>query len=226
VPVFGLDALGSAAYGPEAALTVLIPLGLGGLRYIVPLSAIIVTLLLLVYFSYRQTIDGYPAGGGAYTVAGQNLGRHMGLLAGASLLLDYLLNVSVGISTGIGALISAVPRLQPHTLGLCLLVLGTIVVANLRGVRDTGVLRRLPTLCFVASLLIILGIGFSKMFAAGGHPISLSPMPHGTGAVAGVGLWLLLQSFASGCTALTGVEASVTEYRPLSSQRVKTRNGP
>ena len=116
IPVFGLDALSSAAYGPEAALTLLIPLGLMGVQYIVPVSAAIVGLLTIVYFSYRQTIDAYPHGGGSYTVASENLGEGAGLLAAAALMIDYMLTAAVGISAGVGALISAVPSLQPHTL--------------------------------------------------------------------------------------------------------------
>jgi amino acid transporter len=116
VPIFGLDALSSAAYGPEAALTVLLPLGAAGIAYIRPLSTAIIVLLAIVYISYRQTIGAYPTGGGSYTVARENLGPTMGLLAAAALMIDYLLNVAVGISAGVGALISAVPRLQPHTL--------------------------------------------------------------------------------------------------------------
>src|SRR5689334_24017467 len=126
IPIFGLDALSSAAYGPEAALSLLIPMGLLGVQYIVPVSAAIITLLVIVYFSYRQTIEAYPTGGGSYTVARQNLGARVGLVAGAALMLDYLMNVAVGIATGVGALASAVPTLQPHTLGLCLIVLGVI----------------------------------------------------------------------------------------------------
>src|SRR5215471_13531417 len=118
IPIFGLDALSSAAYGPEAALTLLIPLGLLGVRYIVPVSVAIVVLLTIVFFSYRQTIEAYPKGGGSYTVATQNLGKNSGLLAAAALMIDYILTASVGISAGIGALISAVPSLQPHTLEL------------------------------------------------------------------------------------------------------------
>ena len=136
VAVFGLDALGSAAYGPEAALTVLIPLGLLGLRYVFSVSCVIVCLLLVVYTSYLQTIGAYPNGGGAYTVAGQNLGARYGMLAGAALILDYLLNVCVAISTGIGALVSAIPQLQPHTLALCLGVLAILTLVNLRGMRE------------------------------------------------------------------------------------------
>ena len=110
IPIFGLDALSSAAYGPEAALTLLIPLGLLGVHYIVPVSAAIVSLLAIVYFSYRQTIEAYPQGGGSYTVASENLGDGAGLLAAAALMIDYVLTAAVGISAGVGALISAVPE--------------------------------------------------------------------------------------------------------------------
>src|ERR1700726_586405 len=110
IPTFGLDALSSAAYGPEAALTILLPLALIGLRYIVPLTGAVIVLLVIVYFSYRQTIAAYPQGGGSYTVAKENLGEGAGLLAASALMIDYLLNVAVGISAGIGALVSAVPH--------------------------------------------------------------------------------------------------------------------
>src|SRR5580693_6331906 len=116
VAVFGLDALSSAAYGPEAALTVLRPLGELGVAYIIPLSLGIIALLTIVYFSYRQTIEAYPAGGGSFTVARENLGNFPGLLAGAALMIDYILNVAVGISAGVGALVSALPALQPPAL--------------------------------------------------------------------------------------------------------------
>src|SRR6202142_2038432 len=131
IPIFGLDALSSAAYGPEAALTLLIPLGLLGVKYIVPVSTAIVILLVIVFFSYRQTIEAYPHGGGSYTVAGQNLGEGAGLLAAAALMIDYILTASVGISAGVGALISAAPSLQPHTLGLCLAVLLILTIVNM-----------------------------------------------------------------------------------------------
>src|SRR5208282_667110 len=111
IPIFGLDALSSAAYGPEAALTLLIPLGVAGVQYIVPVSMAIVVLLGIVYFSYRQTIEAYPNGGGSYTVATENLGPNAGLLAAAALMIDYILTAAVGISAGVGALISAVPSL-------------------------------------------------------------------------------------------------------------------
>src|ERR1700735_2704951 len=123
IPIFGLDALTSAAYGPEAALTLLIPLGLLGLNYIVPVITAILVLLVIVYFSYRQTIEAYPNGGGSYTVASENLGSGAGLLAAAALMIDYVLTAAVGISAGVASLISAFPRLQPHTLALCLVIL-------------------------------------------------------------------------------------------------------
>src|SRR6266851_8044165 len=129
VATFGLDALSSAAYGPEAALTILLPLGAAGLAYIVPLTMAIVILLGVVYVSYRQTIAAYPTGGGSYTVARENLGPNAGLLAAAALMIDYVLTVAVGISAGVGALVSAAPNLQPHTLAICLgiLVLITLI---------------------------------------------------------------------------------------------------
>src|SRR6201998_33204 len=159
IPIFGLDALSSAAYGPEAALTLLIPLGLAGIGYIVPISLTIVVLLSIVYFSYRQTIQAYPGGGGSYTVARQNLGASAGLLAAAALMIDYILVVAVGISAGVGALVSALPSLQPHTVALCLGILVLITVVNLRGVRETGLIFMLPTYLFVASLLVAILIG-------------------------------------------------------------------
>src|SRR5579862_8826899 len=137
IPIFGLDALSSVAYGPEAALTLLIPLGMAGVAYIVPISLSIVILLAIVYFSYRQTIEAYPIGGGSYTVASENLGVWPGLLAAASLMVDYVLTAAVGISAGVGALVSAIPSLEPHTLLLCLAILLLITFINLRGIRET-----------------------------------------------------------------------------------------
>jgi amino acid transporter len=208
IPIFGLDALSSAAYGPEAALTLLIPLGLVGVRYIVPVSAAIIVLLCIVYFSYRQTIEAYPQGGGSYTVATENLGANAGLLAAAALMIDYILTAAVGISAGVGALISAVPGLQPHTLQLCLAVLLILTIVNMRGVHDTGVVFMIPTYLFTGTLLIVILTGVAKAVQAGGHPIAATALPHFQPAVmAAAGWWLLLKVFSSGCTAMTGVEA-------------------
>src|SRR5216683_4665986 len=177
IPIFGLDALSSAAYGPEAALTLLIPLGAAGISYIVPISASIIALLTIVYFSYRQTIQAYPGGGGSYTVARQNLGVSAGLLAAAALIIDYVLVVAVGISAGVGALVSAVPRLQPWTLLLCVVILAIITLVNLRGVRETGLLFTAPTYLFIGCLLLAVALGVVKTLASGGHPVAVAPLP-------------------------------------------------
>jgi amino acid transporter len=207
IPMLGLDALGSAAYGPEAALTLLIPLGTAGLVYIGPISALIIALLLVVYFSYRQTIAAYPLGGGSYTVAKENLGTTAGLLAAAALMLDYVLVVAVGISAGVGALISALPALQPYTLPLCLVILGLITGVNLRGVRESGLAFVIPTYLFVVSLLAVLAIGLVKAALAEARPEPVLAPPTMPPAATAATAWILLRSFASGCTAMTGVEA-------------------
>ncbi|HXP86166.1 MAG TPA: APC family permease [Bryobacteraceae bacterium] len=207
IPIFGLDALSSAAYGPEAALTLLIPLGAAGVATIVPVSFSIIALLLIVYFSYRQTIAAYPGGGGSYTVARQNIGPFAGLLAAAALMIDYVLTVAVGISAGVGALTSAAPSLLPHTLTMCLGILVVITIANLRGVRECGVLFMVPTYLFLGCLLVAILIGAVKVLAAGGHPIPVVAPPAPAAAVAVMSTWLVLQVFSSGCTAMTGVEA-------------------
>src|ERR1700680_745909 len=202
IPTFGLDALSSAAYAPEAALTILLPLGLVGVRYIVPLTAAILGLLVIVYFSYRQTIAAYPMGGGSYTVAKENLGGGAGVLAGAALVIDYWLNVAVGISAGIGALVSAVPSLQPHTLAMCLAVLVILTVVNLRGVKEAGSAFVAPTYLFVGTLGLVVVIGRYKVVASGGHPVAVvSVARQAPLAWQAVGLWILVKAFASGCTA-------------------------
>ena len=207
IPIFGLDALSSAAYGPEAALTLLIPLGLGGLHYILPITAAILILLVILYFSYSQTIEAYPHGGGSFTVAGENLGNRAGLLAAAALMIDYVLTAAVGISAGVGALISAVPSLQPQTLHICLAVLLLLTLVNMRGVRDTGVVFLIPTYLFLGTLLIVIAVGLLHAIVGGGHPIPVVPPAKLPAPVAIAGWWLLLRVFSSGCTAMTGVEA-------------------
>ncbi|MBV8829110.1 MAG: APC family permease [Acidobacteriaceae bacterium] len=207
IPIFGLDALSSAAYGPEAALTLLIPLGLAGLNYVVPIIFCIIVLLIIVFFSYRQTIEAYPGGGGSYTVARENLGTFPGLLAASALLIDYVLTAAVGISAGIGALTSAVPSLHPRTLSLCLLALLLLTLVNLRGVRETGGIFMIPTYLFLGCMLITIGIGVFKAIASGGHPAPVVAPPVPRAALEAVSIWLLLKAFSSGCTAMTGVEA-------------------
>src|SRR3954451_13903824 len=168
VPALGLDGLGSSAYGPEAALTILIPLGMAGPHYLVPITAVLLALLALLYISYRQTITAYPTGGGAYTVAKENLGESVGLLAAAALMIDYVLNVAVGISAGIGALVSAFPVLHRYTLLLCLLTLLLITLVNLRGTKESGLAFAVPTYLFLASFFALLGLGVARVLLAGG----------------------------------------------------------
>ncbi len=207
IPVLGLDALSSAAYGPEAALTLLLPLGALGVAHVVPIIAIICAILLIVYFSYRQTIAAYPGGGGSYTVASENLGPKFGLVAGAALALDYILNAAVGISAGVGALVSAVPVLLPHALALCLLIVGLITLINLRGLKESGLIFMVPTLAFVGTLGIVIGVGVVKAISSGGAPTPVEPLPPIPPAIEVASVWLLVKAFASGCTAMTGVEA-------------------
>src|ERR1700730_10064303 len=222
VPMLGLDALSSAAYGPEAGMTLLIPLGIPGIGYIGPLSAIILGLLVIVYFSYQQTIGAYPTGGGSYTVARRNLGVFPGLLAAAALLLEYVLVVAVCISAGVDALVSAVPALQPYTLTLCLAILALIAIVNLRGVRDSGVAFILPTYLFVACLI---ASGLVKTWLSGGQPVPVNVPPALPEATATATAWLLLRAFASGCTAMTGVEAvsnGVSAFREPAVRQART----
>ncbi|WP_437325173.1 APC family permease [Sorangium sp. So ce381] len=224
IPVLGLDALASASYGPEAALTVLIPLGALGVHYIVPLSALVIGLLAIVYVSYRQTIAAYPNGGGSYIVAKENLGTRAGLVAAAALLIDYVLNVAVAISAGVGALASAVPALLPHTLVLCLAVLTLLTAANLRGLRTAGLVFLAPTYAFLGCLFAVIAIGIGKTILHGGHPTPVVAPPSLPVALGTASLALLCHSFASGCTAMTGVEAvsnGVPAFRKPSSEQAR-----
>jgi amino acid transporter len=207
VPAMGLDGLTSSAYGPEAALTILLPVGAAGLIYIGPIMLVILALLGMLYFSYRQTIAAYPQNGGSYTVARENLGTWPGLLAAAALMVDYVLNVAVGISAGVAALVSAAPMLHKYTLPLCLGILAVITLINLRGTGEAGIAFALPTYTFIASLSVVLIMGLIKSVLAGGHPHPVDAPPPIPAATEAVTLWLLLRAFASGCTAMTGVEA-------------------
>ncbi len=207
VAVFGLDAISSSAYGPEAALTVLLPFGSESIRYIGPITVATIILLLILFFSYRQTITAYPNGGGSYTVAKENLGSFPGLIAAAGLSMDYILNVGVAISAGVGALVSAVPVLLPHTTIICLIILAILSIVNLRGVREAGVLFIAPTYFFIVCISVALIIGIIRSIISHGHPIPVVSPPLQVPSPSTVGIWLILRSFASGCSAMTGVEA-------------------
>lgn len=228
VPIFGLDGLTSAAYGPEAAMSLLVPLGILGVQqYLLPVFSAILTLLVIVYFSYRQTIQAYPNGGGSYTVASENLGPWAGLLAAAALMIDYILTAAVGISAGVTALVSAVPGLHPHQLALCLLILALITTVNMRGVKESGFAFMLPTFLFVGTLIATIAVGGWHALAAHGHPVAVAapPPPELWGGAAPLTkfalVWLILKTFANGCAAMTGVEAvsnGVTAFREPRAQ--------
>jgi amino acid transporter len=219
--VLSSDAISSVAYATDQILFVLGgALGLAAVTYVVPVSAVIVGLLLLVGLSYRQTIFAYPGGGGSYTVAKENLGTGAGLVAAAALLTDYILTVAVSISGGVAAITSAYPALLPHTVALCLLSILVLGVVNLRGVRESGAAFSVPTYVFIFAMLLLIGAGLWRLTT--GHelapvtaplkvdPVSVRQTAHGGGLspVSGFALvFLLLRGFAEGCAAMTGTEA-------------------
>jgi amino acid transporter len=207
IPVLGLDALASSSYGPEAAMTILLPLGILASGYIGWITICIVVVLLAVFVSYLQTIPAYPQGGGSFTVAKENLGTFAGLLAASALCTDYVLNVAVAISAGVGAMVSAWPPLLPYTVPLCLGILALLTFVNLRGVRTAGLVFMLPTYLFISCLAITVLIGMVKVVLDHGQPVPVTTPPRINPAIQTASVWLLLRSFASGSTALTGVEA-------------------
>jgi amino acid transporter len=221
LPALGLDGLSSSAYGPEAALTILLPLGALGLNYILPITGAILALLAMLYFSYRQTIAAYPVNGGSYTVAKENLGTWASLFAAAALMIDYVLTVAVGISAGVAAIVSAAPQLHSYTVPLCLGILALITLLNLRGTGEAGRAFALPTYLFIASMFTVLGLGIAKSVFSGGHPHALVIPPKIPATTASIGIWILLRSFASGCTAMTGVEAVSNGVSAFAEPKVK-----
>ncbi|MEO6983585.1 MAG: APC family permease, partial [Edaphobacter sp.] len=208
--------------GPEAAMTLLIPLGLAGLNYIVPIISAILILLGIVFFSYLQTIAAYPNGGGSYTVASENLGTGPALLAAAALMIDYILTAAVGISAGVTAVTSAVPSLQRHSLLMCLTILMILAVVNLRGVKEAGSAFIVPAMMFVGTFLVLIGVGVYHTLMSGGHPVPvMAPPPALPATVKYLGLWLLLKAFSNGCAAMTGVEAVSNGVNAFEEPRAK-----
>lgn len=206
--VFSSDALSSVAYATEEILLALAIAGTGALGVAWPISISIAVLLVIVAFSYRQTIKAYPGGGGAYIVAKENLGNLPGLIAGGALLVDYVLTVAVSISAGTAALTSAIPAALPYKVWIAVALVAVLAVLNLRGVKESGALFAGPTFFFIAMLALTLVVGFFKQFVGGGIPITPHAFPLEPGlAATGLGLFLLMKAFASGCTAMTGVEA-------------------
>jgi amino acid transporter len=205
LPVFASDPLSSVAYATESALVVLLAISATAAHLVFPISIGIACLLGIVVLSYRQTVRVYETSGGAYVVARENLGTAPSLVAAAALLTDYVLTVAVSISAGIYAITSFTPSLTSHKVGLSLACLLVIVLANLRGVRESGLLFALPTYAFVTSIFALVAVGLGRVLTGNAHRAAVPhELPVGAGAV---GVFVLLRAFSSGSTALTGVEA-------------------
>lgn len=203
--VFSSDALSSVAYATEEILLKLVILGSAAMTWSLPVALGICALLGILILSYRQTIHEYPNGGGAYIVSKENLGETAGLVAGAALLLDYLLTVSVSVAAGMGAITSAFPELLPFRVSLCALAIAVIALANLRGIKESGGIFAVPTYAFVFAIIALVVVGLWK--AANGD---LTPVPFRESLhfeYPAIGVLLFLKAFSGGCTALTGVEA-------------------
>lgn len=216
--VLSSDALSSVAYATQEALIVLVAAGTGTgvLGWSLPIAIAIIVLLGLVILSYRQTIRAYPKGGGSYIVARENLGLYPGLIAGGSLMIDYILTVAVSISAGVDNVTSALPALRPYTIEVCLIFIFLLTLANLRGVKESGKIFMIPTYAFIVSVFLLIGVGVWNQVT--GHIV---PFPPPADALRSMGeplsLFLILRAFAAGCTALTGVEAisdGVLAFRP------------
>ena len=202
--IFSSDALSSVAYATEEILLVLILAGSAALSKSWPIALAIAFLLLIVTTSYRQTIHAYPSGGGAYVVAKENLGVYPGLIAAAALLIDYVLTVSVSVAAGVAAITSALPILYPHRVSMGVFFIALITLANLRGVKESGRIFSIPTYLFIVSFAVMIGVGLAQHFFFGEGNAAAQDL---VAPAQDLTLFLLLRAFASGCTALTGVEA-------------------
>lgn len=203
--VFSSDALSSVAYAPGEVMLMLALAGTGALRLTLPIAIAIGVLLIVVVLSYRQTIREYPGGGGSYIVAKENLGTTPGLIAGASLLVDYILTVAVSISAAVAAITSAQPQLTRYTVPMAIGFVMLLAIANLRGVKESGAIFAGPTFIFIGLLGLTVIVGLTRF--ATGHPFAVPAPAEPVEAVQTLGLFLVLKAFASGCTAMTGVEA-------------------
>jgi amino acid transporter len=221
LPVLSADALSSVAYGPEALLAVLVVAGSSGLSLSLPIAAAIVLLMITVGVSYRQTIRAYPNGGGSYIVASENLGRVPGLAAAGGLMTDYILTVAVSIAAGVAAVTSAVPAAGPAAVPIGLGVIALLLVGNLRGVRQAGAAFAAPTYAFIAAIGLLATVGLAHAATRGFHATA----PPAAGTVQSLGLLLVLRAFASGSTAMTGIEAisnAVPAFRPPGWRNART----
>ncbi|OGB89559.1 MAG: amino acid permease [candidate division NC10 bacterium RIFCSPLOWO2_02_FULL_66_22] len=215
--IFASDNLSSVAYATEEILLVLVLAGTTALSFSPPIGMAIGLLTAIVATSYWQTIHAYPSGGGAYIVAKDNLGTYPGLVAGAALLVDYVLTVSVSVAAGVAAITSAFPALYPHRVAICVGVVLLIMLANLRGIRETGRIFAVPTYWFILCLVILLSGGFFQLLTQGAPPPPAEALP----VHEPLTLFLVLRAFASGCAALTGIEAvanGVQAFKPPESR--------
>jgi amino acid transporter len=222
--VFASDALSSSAYATEEILLILALAGTGALHMGMPISVGIAVLIAIVVSSYRQTILAYPSAGGAYIVSRENLGTYPSLVAGAALLTDYVLTVSVSVAAGIAAVTSAVPALYSYRVELCILGVLGITVANLRGVRESGRLFAVPTYAFIAAYVLMIGWGAIVWARAGAEGIATASVASPAGGAQALTVFLILRAFASGCVALTGIEAvsnGVPAFRPPEAQNAR-----
>ncbi|AJY73633.1 APC family permease [Paenibacillus beijingensis] len=201
--ILSSDALSSVAYGTEQILLVLMAAGFAAIWYSVPISLAVLGLLTILILSYRQTIFSYPTGGGAYIVAKDNLGVSTGLIAGGSLLVDYILTVAVSSAAGTDAITSAFPQLHDHRVGISLIMIVFLTIMNLRGVTESASFLAIPVYLFVLSIFVLIVSGLIKLMIGGVH----ADVPEIGTAVSNISLFLLLKAFSSGCSALTGVEA-------------------
>jgi amino acid transporter len=218
IPALSLDAISSVAYGPEAMLVVLATAGTGALAKIEPITVAIVVLLVILVFSYRQVIFAYPDGGGSYAVSKANLGRRASYLAGASLIVDYVLTVAVSIAAGVAALVSAFPTLQPDSLPIGLGILAVLTALNLRGIATSARALLAPTAVFIVGIYVVIVAGLARA-----HPAANAGLPHQIlpKATATIGVLLILKAFAAGCSALTGVEAIANDVPAFRKPRVQ-----
>lgn len=216
LPVFASDALSSVAYATEEVLLVLVLMGAMGFYQLVSISVWLCILLVIVGFSYFQTIHAYPQGGGTYLVSTENLGSKAGRVAGAALLIDYILTVSVSISSAVSFVVSAFPTAKPYSVWIACAAIAILAIANLRGAKESGILFAIPTYTFVFSILILVVVGVIKGTFGGVQAIAPDPAAFAAPLHA-MGWFLMLRAFAASCTALTGTEAiadGVQAFRP------------